>query len=108
MIDLSLTVPPSRDHQRQAVGVPNLARDSSDRKRTERALVEAEERLRGALRKRRAGSSCSAQSFLVRRANVAIGRLLDRDVEQLAGRCILDFTHPEDAEPSRDWTKSGP
>ncbi|MGP0050857.1 MAG: hypothetical protein ACLPZR_18720 [Solirubrobacteraceae bacterium] len=51
VIDVSLTAPPSRDDRRQAVEMAALTRDISDRKQTERALAQAEERFRGAVEK---------------------------------------------------------
>jgi sigma-54 dependent transcriptional regulator, acetoin dehydrogenase operon transcriptional activator AcoR len=42
----------------------------------------------------------------VLRVNDAMCRLLGRDAEEIVGRSILEFTHPEDVQPSRDWNES--
>jgi PAS domain S-box-containing protein len=38
--------------------------------------------------------------------NAALCALLGRDAEELVGRSILEFTHPDDVQRSVDWTDS--
>ena len=40
------------------------------------------------------------------RVNDALCALLGRDAEQLLGRSILEFTHPEDVKRSLRWSRS--
>ncbi|MGO9901708.1 MAG: EAL domain-containing protein [Solirubrobacteraceae bacterium] len=75
-------------------------------KLAEQALAEAHERFRGAFEEAQIGMVILSRGLLIRRANAAMSRLLGRDTKELAGRSILEFTHPEDAQPSRDWTEA--
>ncbi|MGO9788886.1 MAG: EAL domain-containing protein, partial [Solirubrobacteraceae bacterium] len=96
--------PPKLDADEEGVATIGLARAMSER--TEQALVEAQERLRGVFEEAQIGMVILSRGLLIRHANAAMSRLLGRDAKELVGRCILDFTHPEDAQPSRDWTKA--
>jgi PAS domain-containing protein len=48
VIDVSVTISPIRNPQGAVIGASTVARDISERKRAAAALVEAEERFRGA------------------------------------------------------------
>ncbi len=96
--------PPKLDADEEGVATIGLARAMSER--TERALVDAQERIRGVFEEAQIGMVILSRGLLIRHANAAMSRLLGRDAKELVGRCILDFTHPEDAQPSRDWTKA--
>ena len=105
--DGAIEMPPRRclpklDSHQEGVATTGLARDTSDRT----DLVEAQERFRGAFEEAQIGMVILSRGLLIVRANAAMSRLLGRDTNELADRCILEFTHPEDAQPSREWTES--
>ncbi|MGO9902844.1 MAG: EAL domain-containing protein [Solirubrobacteraceae bacterium] len=90
----------------EVVGASTVARDITDRKQAADALVEAEKRFRGAFEEAPIGMVILNPRLRVLRVNAAICRLLGRDAAELVGRSILEFTHPEDVQPSVDWNES--
>ncbi len=106
VIDVSLTISPIRDARGEVVGASTVARDITDRRRAADALAEAEKRFRGAFDEAPIGMVMLTQQLRVLRVNAAMCRLLGRDAEAVVSRSILEFTHPEDVQPSVDWNES--
>ncbi len=103
VIDVSVTISPIRNPQGAVIGASTVARDISERKRAAAALVEAEERFRGAFEEAPIGMVMLTERLRVCLANATMCRLLGRDADQLVGRTILEFTHPEDVQRSLEW-----
>ncbi len=103
MVEVSVTISPIRNTRGDVVGASAVARDISGRKRATVALVEAEERFRGAFEEAPIGMVMLTERLRVSRVNAAMCRLLGRDAHELVGRTILEFTHPDDAQRSVEW-----
>ncbi|MGA2926541.1 MAG: PAS domain S-box protein, partial [Solirubrobacteraceae bacterium] len=103
VIDVSVTISPIHDSHGNVAGASTVARDVTERKRAADALTEAEDRFRGAFEQAPIGIVMLDRRLRVLRVNDALCRLLGRDAEQMVGRSILEFTHPDDVAPSRAW-----
>ena len=106
VIDVSITISPIRDDPREVMGASTVAREITERKRAADALAEAEGRFRGAFEEAPIGMVMLTRELHVLRVNNAMCELLARDAEGLIGRSVLDFTHPEDVQPSVAWIDS--
>ncbi len=84
----------------EGVAAEGLAGEVYDR--TEQAL-QTQERFRGAFEEAQIGIVILSRELLIVRANAAMSRLWGRDANELVDRCILEFMHPENVHPERDW-----
>jgi diguanylate cyclase (GGDEF)-like protein/PAS domain S-box-containing protein len=106
VIDVSVTISPIHDGHGEVVGASTVARDITERKQAADALAEAQERFRTAFEEAPIGMMMLTRQLHVVRANDAMGRLLGRAPDELVGRSILDFTHPDDVQANVDWNRS--
>lgn len=89
--------------------VRGMARDITDRKRTEEALRASEQRYRLLFEKNVAGVAIASMDGKVLDCNEAWARLLGYEVEEIRGRATADFYfEPEEREPLlRDLRQQG-
>jgi diguanylate cyclase (GGDEF)-like protein/PAS domain S-box-containing protein len=73
-------------------------RDVTERREAALALAEAQERFRTAFEQAPIGMALTSLDGQVMRANHELGRILGIDSEDLVGRSIGQFTHPDDVE----------
>ena len=107
VIDVSVTISPIRNDRGEVAGASTVARDITERKRAGAVLVEAQERFRGAFEEAPIGMVMLTERLQVTRVNAAMCRLLGRSEKELIGRSILEFTHPDDVQRSREWNEQG-
>jgi diguanylate cyclase (GGDEF)-like protein/PAS domain S-box-containing protein len=84
------------------VGVIGVLRDITERKRTEAALREAEERFRRSFDDAAIGMALVAPDGRFLRTNLALCEILGYPEEDLLGKTFQDITHPDDVERDRD------
>ncbi|MFP3879458.1 MAG: PAS domain S-box protein [Dehalococcoidia bacterium] len=87
-----------RDQRENPTGVLGIARDITERRRTDQALKDSEERYRGLFENSIEAIFTSDLDHNITSANKALGELLDYGVEQLVGMNWKDVVHPESAE----------
>ena len=75
--------------------------DISDRKRTEAALRESEERFRAAFEQAAVGIEMLSLDGRYQRGNQVLSRILGYREEELRQRTFTDITHPDDRERER-------
>jgi diguanylate cyclase (GGDEF)-like protein/PAS domain S-box-containing protein len=96
VVEVSITVSPIHDTDRQIVGASVISRDITDRKRLERALREAEERFRGAFEEAPIGIGLVDLDGNWLRVNRKLCEIVGYSEPELLGRTFLDITHPAD------------
>ena len=103
-LDVSITVSPVLDPAGAVVGASIAARDTTERRRAEAALREAEQRFGLAFTHAPTGVLLTALDgdgrFLS--ANPAACAMLGRTAEELRGLTPADVTHPEDLPAARE------
>lgn len=87
----------AQDAQLKAAG-ETLRAEIAERKLTEVALRESEARFRIMFEKARIGIGLLDKHGRIKETNLALQQMLDRSSEELHGRNLFDFTHPEDRE----------
>lgn len=93
---------PIRDERGELRGVVLVFQDISARRQAERALAESEERYRRLVEMLPDGVAVHSGGVIVY-ANPAAARLLGAsDPEELVGRPVLSFVHPDDVETVRE------
>lgn len=98
---VALTISPIRGRGQEVVGASVIVRDISERKWTEQALSETEERFRITFENAGIGMAlCDLDGHPVR-SNPALQEMLGYSGEELAGMTFADFTHPDDID--LDW-----
>ncbi len=80
----------------EVIAVDGFAEQLASRQRTEKAFAESEERFRVLFDTGAIGQALVSPEGMVSRANVALARTLGQTAEQLTGRSLLDFVHPDD------------
>ena len=84
--------------------VSNL-HEITDRKASEAALADAEERFRTSFDEAPIGMILVSREGRILRANRAFGEIVGYHQEELAGLTVRELTHPDDREVSSSWTK---
>jgi PAS domain S-box-containing protein len=83
-------------------GIVVNSRDVTERKQVEEKLRESEERFRRIFEDSPLGIVTVAQNTGILKANKAFCEMLGYTEEELVGRSMIDLTHPEDREKSRE------
>jgi PAS domain S-box-containing protein len=89
---------PLRDASGTLVGAVNMLVDLTERKHAEAALRDSEERFRRVFEQSPLGKATAGPDFRFRSVNPALCRMLGYREDELIGRELLDFVHPEDRE----------
>jgi len=92
-------------HDPDVAGVVSNLHEITDRKASEAALAEAEERFRTSFDEAPIGMILVSQAGRILRANRAFGEIVGRHQEELTGLTATELTHPDDREVSSSWTK---
>ncbi|HEV2742266.1 MAG TPA: PAS domain-containing protein, partial [Rubrobacter sp.] len=92
------TKAPYRNSQREVVGIIGVARDITGRKRAEEGLRHANERLHSLVRHSSDITTILTADGIARYQSPAIERVLGYTPEELVGKEIFDYVHPEDLE----------
>jgi diguanylate cyclase (GGDEF)-like protein/PAS domain S-box-containing protein len=99
-IDVSLRISPVYNAEGELVGASSISRDITERKQIEIALFEAEQRFRAAFEHAPIGvcllSVDPSNPRRLVQVNPALAEILGRSVEELTGRPLSSWTHPED------------
>ncbi|HEX2094484.1 MAG TPA: PAS domain S-box protein [Longimicrobiaceae bacterium] len=85
-----------RDGSGASVGIAGTARDITERKQAEEALRVSEVKFRAIFMEAAAGVALLDMEGSVREANPALERMLGYSQEELLGRPVSFYTHPED------------
>lgn len=84
-------------------GVVSNLHEITDRKASEAALAEAEERFRTSFDEAPIGMVLVSLQGGILRANRAFGKIVGHPQEQLTGLSVQELTHPDDREISASW-----
>jgi PAS domain S-box-containing protein len=108
-IDVSITISPIRDAEGRIIGASKIARDETERKRTEarlaesearlaltRSLSESEARFRATFENAAVGIAHVAPDGRWLRVNQALCQILGYSADELLTRSFQDITHPGD------------
>ena len=106
-LDVSLTISPIRDEAGKVIGASNVARDVSERKRTEVALRESEERFRAIFE---TTPGCvklvSSDGTLLQMNRPGLQMVGARSADEVVGRNIYDLIAPEDRDRFKAFNES--
>jgi diguanylate cyclase (GGDEF)-like protein/PAS domain S-box-containing protein len=86
-------------------GLVSNLHEITDRKESEAALAEAEERFRTSFDEAPIGMILVSRQGRILRANRSFGEIVGRHQDELMGLVVQDLTHPDDREVSSSWTK---
>jgi len=101
-LTIEATANPVIDEKGETVAFLAIQRNVTARKATEEALRRSEARFRTLMEKVPEGiGALDMDSRTIRYANPALCRMLDYPEEELRGRTVEDFQHPEDRERAR-------
>jgi len=92
----TLTTSPVLDAEGNYAGALAVVADVTDRRRAADALQESEERFRGIFERAGIGIVLADTRGNILRTNPAFQRIIGYSADELQGRSIADFTHPED------------
>ena len=98
LIDVSVSMSPLTDEFGQVVGVASIVRDVSERKASERALIEAWERFQGAFVNAPMGMALVGLDGTFLSANRAFCELVGRSEKELNALGFQGVTHPDDLD----------
>ncbi len=106
-LDVSLTISPVRDGAGRITGASNVARDVSERKRTEVALRESEERFRAIFE---TTPGCvklvSSDGTLLQMNRPGLQMVGARSADEVVGRNVYDLIAPEDRDRFKAFNES--
>ena len=106
-LDVSLTISPIRDAAGRVIGASKVARDISERKRTEVALRESEERFRAIVE---TTPECvkliSADGTLLHMNRPGLQMVGARSADEVVGKNVYDLIAPEDRDRFKAFNES--
>jgi PAS domain S-box-containing protein len=95
-IDVSVTVSPIKDAAGHVVGASKVARDATERKHAELELHHREEYFRSLIEYASDLITLVDEEGVIQFQSPSIERVLELKPEQVAGRNLSEFTHPDD------------
>ncbi len=98
LVDVSVTTSALHDHQGRVTGVSSIARDITERKRTQRQLQESEAWFRGIFEEGPVPVILLGPDFRFINVNEALCQLVEYSRKELLELGPLDLVHPEDRE----------
>jgi PAS domain S-box-containing protein len=105
-VDLSLTISPVRDDTGRVIGASKVARDITERKESERAIRESEERFRAIVE---TTPECvklvAADGTLQQLNSSALAMLGAESAEMVVGKSVYDLIAPEHRERFREFNE---
>ena len=96
LVDVSVTVSPIKDAAGRVVGASKVARDITERKRAELELRHREEYFRSLIEYASDLITLLDGEGVIQFQSPSIERVLELKPEQVAGRNLSEFTHPDD------------
>lgn len=87
-----------RDGNGNVVRMEGVARDVTERKEAERALLESETRFRKAFKEGPLGMAIVGLDFRFMRVNTTLCEMLGYSSAELTSRTFVDITHPDDVD----------
>ena len=106
IVDVLLTVFPVIDDEGEIAGVTAIARDISDRKRSERDLRESEARYRAVFESATDIVGCLSTEGLITTLNPAFEQVLGHRREDWIGKSPMPLLHPDDVGGAFDALES--
>ncbi len=106
LLTMVSTANPVLDEEDKLVGFLAIQRDITESKKTEQALRASEERIRTLMEKVPDGVGVLSMDGRILYANPAICAMLGYSAEELAGRRVSDFQHPEDRARAAERIKA--
>lgn len=106
LLTVSSSANPVLDDNGNIVGFLAIQRDITERKITDRALRESEERVRTLMEKVPDGVGVLSTDGSILYANPAMSAMLGHEPEEMLGRRVTEFQHPEDRGRAADRIKS--
>jgi PAS domain S-box-containing protein len=98
LIYISLTVSPIRDSKGNITGASKIARDISDKKRAEEAIINNEKRFRSLLQNSNDGLSLMSMDGVMLEISPAGKKITGFDEKEMIGQARFDLIHPDDLE----------
>jgi len=96
---------PIRDNSGEIVGLCGIARDITERKQSEEALRESEERFRSAFEDAATGIALMANDGYFMQVNQTLCKILGYSEEELLSKTWVEITEPDDLNGCFDWLK---
>jgi len=101
-VPVSATVSPIVDRSGAISGLSAILRDETERTRAETALRESVERFRSVFQDSPIGMGLLDSELRWTRVNEALGRMLERDPDELTGRRFDELIHPDDLSAAHE------
>jgi len=102
---LSATASVLRDGKGEVVAAIECIRDNTDRKRSEEALQESEERFRAIFELSTVGKSLTAPDGKLLQINKAIADMLGYTIDEIQHINFAQITHPDDVAESQEYIR---
>jgi PAS domain S-box-containing protein len=102
-MDVLLAISPLHDADGRVVGASTIARDVTERKRTEAALRTSEARYRRLIETAEEGIWLLAPDGRTRYLNERMAAMLGRAAAEVVGRPLVDFVHPSDRAATAEY-----
>jgi PAS domain S-box-containing protein len=98
LIDVVMTISPINDESGRLVGTSAILRDITEQRRQASALLEAEERFRGAFENAPIGMALVGPDGRWLRVNRAVCEIVGYTEQEMLERSFQDITHPDDLD----------
>jgi PAS domain S-box-containing protein len=104
-LDISLTVSPIRNPAGDIVGASTIARDITERKRSEDKLRESEQRFRATFEQAAVGVAHGSTDGRLLRVNDKLCEILGYTREELLRLALQDISYPEDHDADLEYAR---
>ena len=101
LVTVEASANPVLDEDGAIIGFLAIQRDVTDKQETQRALMASEKRFRTLMEKIPDGLGVLSQQGRILYANPAVSSMLGYPVEELQGKQVSEFQHPDDRERAR-------